>query len=110
MAVGGFLFVEPKRPKEIDPAKVTPVIERSRHHAHDFVRFAVDADGPPDDVGAAAEPFLPATLTDNHNTIVTRQVFAFAEITTEERLDAQRGKEVGRDANTRSHFGGFTGL
>ena len=91
----GFLLIESERPEEIERAEVTPVVEPGGQHADDFVRFAVDAKRAADDVGSAAEAVLPATLADDEDAIVAREIFARQEIAAELRLDAQGGEEIG---------------
>ena len=71
------------------------------------MRLAIDPHGVPDDVSAAAETILPATLAENHHAVVAVDFLRGAEIAAELDLDTEHRQEVRAEAEGRFHLGGL---
>src|SRR5207245_8726146 len=110
VAVADFPFVEAEGPEHVDPAQMAPVAEAGGQHADDLVGLAVDADRATDDVGVTPEPILPVAVTDDEDSVVAEDLLVGTEAAAELRSGAERGKEIGGDAEAVGHLGRFVGL
>src|SRR5262245_29306954 len=72
-------------------------LELRRHDTDDRPRPTVDRDHPADDGRIARVPPLPQSVTDQRNRRPARAIFVLAELTSENRLNAEHRKEVAGD-------------
>src|SRR5262245_6180210 len=69
--------------------------ESRRHYADDRPRPAIRADRGPDHIAPAAEARLPELMAEHNDCVIAIQIFAGGERSPEERLSAERRKDVG---------------
>src|SRR5207249_9532706 len=93
VAVGVVLLAESHRRPKLGVAERKP--ELARHHADHRIRLAVECHAPPENAGLAAELRLPQPIAQKSNARRALAVLAFTEETADERLHAERGKEIG---------------